>query len=202
MRRLILIVVLLLAAAGLFLLVPHPAPVPPPTRATLLPTPRALPPVTFEAADGTALESPRLAGRWHLVYLGYTSCPDLCPTTLTTLAQAARAVGGAAAPEVLFVAVDRSRDAAHLAEYAAHFGPQVRAVTGPSATLTPWVHALGGYFRIPEQADPARGYAVEHSVHVFLTDPDNRLVGVFAPPHDAATIAEDVRRIERKDPSR
>jgi len=204
MRRLLWNVAVVLGALGLFAALRHPAPVPvpAPARATLLPTPRPLPSVTFEAADGTPLESTRLAGRWHLVYVGYTSCPDLCPTTLTTLARAATTVGGPDAPEVLFVAVDRRRDAAHLLEYAAHFGPNVRAVTGADAALAPWVHALGGDFRIPADADPKRGYPVEHSVHVFLIDRDNRLVGVFAPPHDAAAIAEDVRRIARKDSPR
>src|SRR6202007_1450493 len=69
--------------------------------------------ISFELTDvnGRALPSADLRGRWLLVFFGYTSCPDLCPTILLDIAQALAQLGPAAGQvQPLFVSVDPERD--------------------------------------------------------------------------------------------
>ncbi len=85
-------------------------------------------------ADGTtapfALTPP--SGRWHVVYFGYASCPDVCPTTLSDLRAALKALGDtASAVEVAFITVDMARDSA------AALGPYVRSFLPNGHPLRP-----------------------------------------------------------------
>src|SRR5690606_15397611 len=79
----------------------------------LFPQPRELPPFSLQQSDGTPLVPGELQGHWTLVFLGFTHCPDVCPTTLAQLAQAQKqwaALPEATRPRVLFVSVDPERD--------------------------------------------------------------------------------------------
>ncbi len=170
-----------------------------PTVATLLPQARPLPAVTLQGSDGLPFLLTHLKGHPTLVFFGFTSCPDLCPTTLTTLAQARRQwedLPSMQQPHILFVSVDPLRDtAATLAAYAQHFGPHVEAVTGDPATLQRLTAAFGALFALPQETDPSRSYSVTHSSQVYLLNRAGQFVAVFSPPHDADSIALDVRRI-------
>src|SRR6478609_2936034 len=90
------------------------APARPELRAVrLFPEPRTLPAFSLQQSDGTRLVPGELQGHWTLVFLGFTHCPDVCPTTLAELAQAQRAwqtLPEATRPRVLFVSVDPDRD--------------------------------------------------------------------------------------------
>ena len=94
---------------------------------TLLPQPRELPAFNLRQSDGTPLVAGELAGHWTLVFLGFTFCPDVCPTTLTELAQAQKqweAMPESTRPRVLFVSVDPERDTpGKTGEYAHAFHP-------------------------------------------------------------------------------
>src|SRR5688572_28487024 len=95
--------------------------------ARLYPAQRALAPFELQQSDGTPLTADELRGHWTLVFLGFTHCPDVCPTTLSDLAAAQRQwadVPAGARPRVLFVSVDPARDTpAKTGEYAAFFHP-------------------------------------------------------------------------------
>lgn len=89
------IILLIALAAGLGLLAAQQAFAPkPPANApateaiTLYPQPRALPDFNLAQSDGTRLIPGELKGHWTLVFLGFTFCPDVCPTTLAELAGA------------------------------------------------------------------------------------------------------------------
>src|SRR5690606_37697979 len=88
-------------------------------------TPRTLPEFDLAQSDGTRLIPGELRGHWTLVFLGFTSCPDVCPTTLTELAQAQKqwqSIPDSLRPRVVFVSVDPERDTpARLGEYAHAF---------------------------------------------------------------------------------
>ena len=58
----------------------------------LFSSPRPLPAFALEQSDGTPLEPAELQGRWTVVFLGFTHCPDVCPTTLSELAQSQKAL--------------------------------------------------------------------------------------------------------------
>jgi protein SCO1 len=188
---------LALALLGLLAACHRPADLP--EVATLLPAPRPLPALTLTDTQAQPRTLARLAGRPTLLFIGFASCADLCPTTLTTLHSAAQALRdrpAAEQPQILFVSVDPLRDTPSvLGAYVRHFGDEIVGVSGDDATLRQLTSALGTTFERPADADPARGYAVQHSGRVYLLDRTGQLVAVFAPPHESAAIARDLRRI-------
>ena len=64
-----------------------------PQAVKLFDQPRELPSFSLQQSDGTQLVPGELKGHWTLVFLGFTHCPDVCPTTLAQLAAGAEAVG-------------------------------------------------------------------------------------------------------------
>jgi len=180
--------------AGRMLLGPR---VPPQTEATLLNRPRALPALALVDQHGQALGLDRLQGKWSLFFFGFTHCPDVCPTTLSTLAAAARLLAELPEPQrpqVVFVTVDPERDTPQvLAEYARFFDPAFLAASAsPEATA-----ALAGQLGVAYQKVPrdGGGYTMDHSAALFLFNPRAELNAIFSPPHTAAGIANDYRLI-------
>ena len=123
------IILLIALAAGLGLLAAQkvfapgpPAGLPATEAITFYPAARVLPDFNLAQSDGTRLIPGELKGHWTVVFLGFTFCPDVCPTTLLELAGAQKqweAVPEGLRPRVLFVSVDPDRDsAARLGEYA------------------------------------------------------------------------------------
>jgi protein SCO1 len=171
--------------------------------ATVLDAPRALPDFTLVDDHGRTVTRAGLAGRWTLLFFGFTHCPDVCPMTLQVLARAQQALEdapGELRPAIAFVSVDPGRDKpGQLAHYVAAFDADLRGLTGDDAALTTLTKALGAaYVRV----DGANGdYTMDHTAAVFLLDPQARYVAVFTPPHDARTIAADVRAIAARAPS-
>jgi protein SCO1/2 len=118
-----------------------------------------------------------LRGRVVLLFFGFTSCPDVCPTTL---ADAARILGGlgedAAKTEYLFVTVDPERDTPEVLErYTAVFDPAIIGLTGSPESLAQ-VWADYGIFveKVPLEGS-AQDYTVTHTARVFIIDADGRL---------------------------
>jgi protein SCO1/2 len=141
------------------------------------------------AADGSAFDAQRLQGRWSLVFFGFTSCPDVCPTTLQTLAAFARDPASgidAGRTQVVFVSVDPERDSrARIAEYLQSFDPRFVGVTGsPDALARFSAQAGAGY--------AAMGASMDHSTSVFVVDPQGRLAGVLLHPANAAGVRADL----------
>jgi protein SCO1/2 len=164
-------------------------------RAVWLPGGSTLPEFAFVDESGAPFDARRLQGRWTYVFFGFASCPDICPTTLATLAavrKALRDLPTELRPDVLLVTVDPSRDdATRLAPYVRHFDPAFHAVTGDEASLARLASALGAaYARVPLAAG---GYTMDHTSSLFLMGPDGRLVATSGGPHDAEVIARDFR---------
>lgn len=167
-------------------------------QAVLFQVPRPLPQATLAAADGSSFGTASLGGRWTFLFFGFVNCPDICPTTLATLAAVGKSLADlppAERPAVAFVSVDPGRDTPEvLARYVAHFDPAFEAATGSAAAIEAWTRALGVAVIIgPPAADGS--YTVDHSAAVFLVDPDAREAALFGAPHDAGAIARDYRRI-------
>ncbi|NJO38952.1 MAG: SCO family protein [Rhizobiales bacterium] len=129
------------------------------------------------------------ADRPALVYFGYSFCPDICPTTLQTMAtaldsQAARAKG----VRGVFITVDPARDTvAQLADYVPLFHADLVGLTGKVDAIDEAARAFRVYYKLRQDIDPG-SYPVDHSSNVYLMDRGWRLVGVFR--HDAS--AEDM----------
>lgn len=163
--------------------------------ALLFPAPRELPPFALDAGDGAQISAETLRGRWSVVFVGFTHCPDICPTTLSTLGALQMAL-----PElqpslqVLFVSVDPERDSAERAtEYARYFVPDALAATADHGRLEPFSRSLGMvYMQTPLDGGD---YTVDHSASIAILDPQARLVGVFRPPFEVTRMAADLRTL-------
>lgn len=166
--------------------------------ATLFPSSRPLPAFALVDQHGDSFGPERLRGRWTILFFGFTQCPDVCPTTLASLAAARRELAdlpAAEQPAVVLVSVDPRRDTvARLAEYVRFFDPDFTGVTGEAEAIAGLTRELGVAVIVGEP-DEAGQYTIDHTATLFLVDPDGRLAAVFGTPHSPGGIAKDYRRI-------
>jgi len=196
----IVVLVIVAFAAGLLLarlLVPGKVAPPQLEQATVFPAPRALPTLDLVDQDGKPLPPRFFDGHWTLVFFGFTQCPDICPTTLATLAQANKQFGDLPAgsrPRVLLVSVDPERDPPSiLAPYVRFFDPAFLAATGSLEATA----AAAAAFNVPyaKVAQDGGGYTLDHGSGIFVVGPTGGIVAYLSAPHDAARIAANVRSI-------
>ena len=164
-----------------------------PVHATLLPEPKPLPDFSLTRDDGAAFTRADFEGGWHLVFFGFTHCPDICPATLQQLAVAARRVNesGREFPQILLVSVDPDRDTpARLAEYVGNFGAGIRGVTGNYEELDKLTAALGVFYA--RAGDATGNYGVDHSASVALIDESAAWHAVFGAPHEVQDFVDDI----------
>jgi protein SCO1/2 len=154
--------------------------------------PRAAPAFRLEGSDGRPLELGRYRGKVVILGFGFSSCTDVCPVTLSTLAQARRKLGAdAAGLQVVYVTVDPARDdARRLREYLAAFDPSFLGGTGTPEQLAA-VRELYGIASTPQAREFGHGFA--HSSFTYLIDRRGRLRALM--PYGAApeTYVHDVR---------
>lgn len=167
------------------------------TAGTLIQPPRALPNIELIDQDRKPFASSRLQGRWSFLFFGFTNCPDLCPATLTTLAQIEKRLQDLPQedrPHVVLVSVDPQRDTPEqLKKYVSFFSPSFEGVTGTPESIEAFTRQMGVPVAIQQHDNGA--YTVDHSGAIFLIDPQGAMHALFSTPHDVAKIADDYRRI-------
>ena len=163
---------------------------------------KTLPEFELVNQDGKPLNRDDLKGKWHLIFFGYTHCPDICPSSLQTLADMVKAIDDEDVNEalrVMFVSVDPDRDTPELLKsYVEYFNPDFIGATGTEPNLQQLTRSLGiAYFLERESADQV-SYEVGHSASFILLNPASQFAGLFGAPHDSNAIAQDlVNLIER-----
>jgi protein SCO1/2 len=142
-------------------------------------------PLTFADAEGRVVRSTDFAGKWLLVYFGYTHCADLCPTGLSVLVNTLDQIGRASERiQPLFVTVDPERDKGPLLRsFTEAFDKRLIGLGGTIEQVREAADALGVSFRKAVQGDA--GYVVDHSSSYVLVDPSRTRAEVFrvAEPH-------------------
>jgi len=137
-----------------------------------------------------------LRGKVVLLYFGYTACPDICPTTLATLAQAVRALPAADQDQVvgLMITLDPARDElSRLQSYTSWFHPAFRGgVAADDAALDAMTADWDVAWRITPLGDSALGYSVDHATDAFLVGPDGSLATRLAHGSPAAEVAASI----------
>jgi protein SCO1/2 len=165
--------------------------------------PRVLPSFSLQQSDQTPLIPGELKGHWTLVFLGFTHCPDVCPTTLAQLAQAQNqwaALPDSIRPRVLFVSVDPDRDTPDaIGEYAHAFHRDTLAATADVPALEAFARSLSMVFmKVPApEGTPPEQYSVDHSASLAVLDPQGRMAGVIVPPLDPKAIASDLSALTK-----
>ena len=141
-----------------------------------------------------------LSGQWQLLFFGYTHCPDICPITMTTLAQAKKiaTANNHLFPEVVFISIDPERDKVDmLGEYVRYYDKDFIGVTGDNNLIKALTLQMSVvYMKMPAEDDTAgSNYVVDHSSSLLLLNPDGKLVAFFKAPHDADNILKDFQTV-------
>tara|TARA_Y100000815_G_C13307623_1_gene487129 strand:- start:639 stop:1268 length:630 start_codon:yes stop_codon:yes gene_type:complete len=151
---------------------------------------------------GEPADNSQFMGHWNLVFLGYTSCPDICPMTLAKLTAVQKQLSQDYQVQVWFVAVDPKRDTTEKRKaYIDYFNPEFLAVSGPHKQLFPFVRELGLIYAINDSDE--QEYAVDHSASVVMVDANGAVRAIFKPEFkagsvpliNATTLTEEFRKI-------
>ena len=202
LKAILIIIVILLTGSGLAyyraLSQDRQDTIPAELMGSIWPDPQPLP--GFELTDhlGNSFGPEQFRGHWTLVFFGYTSCPDICPTTMIPLAGMVAEIEktGAVAPQVVMVSVDPQRDDTDsLAKYVQSFNDDFIGANGDEAQLYAFALNMGAMYS-KEEANLEGGYDVAHSASVFLVDPQVRKYGLFSPPLIPAFMAENLEQIQ------
>ena len=135
-----------------------------------------------------------LRGRLVLLYFGFATCPDVCPTDLAIIGQALRELGAAGeGVQPVFITLDPQRDSpAVLREYAAAFHPRFIALTGSEAEVRRVATQYKVFFE--KVALPgSTGYTIDHTAYTFLLDREGRFVILFPPGTPAERMVQMLR---------
>lgn len=141
----------------------------PALKAGVFSPPRQAPDFSLQGSDGRELKLSRYRGKLVILGFGFTSCPDVCPTTLATLAQARRKLGPAAADvQIIYITVDPERDVAgRMKQYLGTFDPTFVGGTGTEQQLSA---VRKGYGILAEKKHYGGNYTVAHSSYTYLID--------------------------------
>lgn len=147
---------------------------------------------------GNTVTDADFRGRPLLVYFGYTYCPDVCPTTLTTIAEALDRLGDKGRDiAVLFITVDPERDLPEdVGDYARAFHPQVVGLTGTTEQVAAAARAYRVYFaKAAQNPDDPEDYAVDHSAYTYLMGRDGTFLAHFPHGVSPTDMAERIARL-------
>jgi protein SCO1/2 len=133
-------------------------------------------------------------GKATVIFFGYTSCPDICPTMLSRLAEVMKVLGPEAEKvQVLFVSLDPERDSAErLKEFVPWFYPSFLGLRGDAAQIK----AVSEEFRVfssRREVGSQLGYILDHSAGAYVLDPAGRLRLYVRDGASAEDIAGDIR---------
>lgn len=137
----------------------------------------------LQDGSGRSYDNASFRGRLQLISFGYTSCPDVCPTTLSEMASLLKELGPEAARlQPIFISLDPERDTpAVLREYTALFDSRILGLTGSPEILAGVARNFKiRYARVQEPGAAAGSYSLDHSASLTLLAPDGRFLARFA----------------------
>lgn len=146
---------------------------------------------TLPSSMGEPLSLSDLNGQWRVMFIGYTHCPDFCPTTLVEYRRVKTMLGDAAEQVTfVYISVDGVRDTPQmLRTYLENFDPEFVGFSGDDETLARIQPDYGFYYRRNLQTGSQLLYTIDHSTRTYLVDPDGRLRTTFTYQTEPQTMA-------------
>lgn len=154
----------------------------------------------FQLTDhsGQPVTNESYAGRYRIVYFGFTFCPDICPTELQSISTALDLMGEQATKvQPLFITIDPDRDDTEaMGAYLEHFHPSFIGLTGNPAEIEQAAHAYKIYYaKAPASEDP-NDYTMNHSSFIYIMDCEGRYIRHLSQGASAEEIARALRELE------
>jgi len=156
-------------------------------------------PFSLTDQNGKTVTDTSFAGKYRIMYFGYTFCPDVCPTTAQTIGAALRALDKsdpamAAKVVPIFVTIDPERDTPKVVgQFARAFHPRFVGLTGSVNAIT-MVAREYGVFAAKGKTTTGGGYLVEHSNAAYLMDPDNKPIALLPTDQGVEATADEIKR--------
>ena len=146
-------------------------------RGSVIQQPFAAPDFTLPDGRGGQYHLADQRGHIVLIFFGYTSCPDVCPTTMADFKQIRQRLGkDANRVEFVFITVDPGRDTPQkTSQYAANFDPTFYGLSGTEEQLAPVWKEYGVFRQLNKTSPTDTTYSVDHSSRVYLVDPSGNL---------------------------
>lgn len=189
------IIVVVALASGLFIYkstANKSAALPLPDYALYYQKSREIKPFSMTDHNGQLFNNKSLEGKWSWVFFGYTSCPDVCPTTLQELNFSYENLQKISPNhQVLLVTVDPFRDTQEkLSQYINYFHQDFIALRAGHEVLFPFARNLGLMYALTDAGDTKdkESYLVDHSASIVLVNPDGRIAAIFKPQHEIGQL--------------
>jgi len=139
----------------------------------------------------------QLAGKWSLIFFGYTHCPDICPITMSVMTEVYKEIGPDIKNlQIIFTTVDPERDTTEkLLGYVSYFNEHFIGLGGTTGMVDSLTRQIGIAYYINNE-DVETNYLVDHSASLFLISPNGHLVGKISPPHQKNKIIQQFNSIK------
>jgi protein SCO1/2 len=189
MKKIFYIIILVLSASIGAIAFQYLTKLPEPEHALYYKTPRTIPAFELTDEQGSSFSNNELKEQWSFIFLGYTSCPDVCPITLQNLnAIYDELKSSASNSQILLVTADPKRDTIDkLAQYIAYFNPEFKALRAEHDILFPFTRSLGLMYSITDDGNAKsagqndESYWVDHSASIILINPHGKIAAIFKP---------------------
>jgi cytochrome oxidase Cu insertion factor (SCO1/SenC/PrrC family) len=145
--------------------------------------------------NGKRVTEKDFAGKYMLVFFGYTYCPDVCPSTLQVMSAALDTLGSEADRITpVFVTIDPERDTVEvLKSYVANFHPRLVGLTGTPDEIAAMAKSWRVYYQKPKAEEGKKDYLMDHSTFLYLMGPDGKYVRHFEYGTDTNAFANSLR---------
>ncbi|MFC3166715.1 MULTISPECIES: SCO family protein [Paracoccus] len=152
------------------------------------------PDFALQDGNGQTYTMADFRGKFSLVFFGFTNCPDVCPTTMSEVAQVMDDLGEKAdRVQPLFISIDPERDRRQgLTEYVAAFHPAILGLAGNDAATKDAADSFKVHFAREKDSSAPNGYTMSHSPGLFLIGPDGEWLRQFTYETPAAEIRAEI----------
>ncbi|VAW68107.1 Cytochrome oxidase biogenesis protein Sco1/SenC/PrrC, thiol-disulfide reductase involved in Cu(I) insertion into CoxII Cu(A) center [hydrothermal vent metagenome] len=139
-----------------------------------------------------------LLHHWSLIFVGYTHCPDVCPTTLAIMSKIDKIMReqDLQPPQIIFLTIDPERDTSEVIKpYIEYFNQNFIGLTGPLDEISRFTLQLNAVFRKSAGAGgeiTADNYLMDHSSALMLINPDGDLQSILTAPHSPGIVLESI----------
>lgn len=154
-------------------------------------------PFSLTDQTGKQVTQADYAGKYMLIYFGFTFCPDVCPTELQVMSGALSALGEEAAKiQPIFITVDPDRDTPEvMARYVKQFDPRLIGLSGTAAETANIARKYRVYYEKVKDPDSSADYSMDHSSLIYLMGPDGGFLTFFPPGTSPEKMAAKIKSL-------